>query len=695
MNSPSRPDSQMPAQTGSTANLRWLIAFSLIAATFGIDATGVKILPAPPELLPLTIWITELTDWFTVNFRVYFRAITWLLTGPLHAVRMVFDWLTWPSVIVLGAALGYAVKGPRLATFCVGALAYTVIFGYWPKTAVTLSMVAVAVPVSIMIGLFVGILAWRSPTARHVISPLTDLMQTVPTFAYLIPILVLFGIGPVVGMIASAIYAVPPIIHNVRLGLQRTHPEIVESAQMSGSTRGQLLWWVMIPAAMRTILVGVNQTVMAGLSMVVIASMVGGVDDIGIEVFQSMKQAKFGESFLSGLVIVVVAIILDRVSRGFAETSLDPSVRRPGPRFWTVIVATVLLLQALAVIIPQIAEYPQEWVLHLAPPFNRAMQWLTVGIFPVTSAIKTWIVFVVLLPLKIGFSDSVRPGFWGFEMGPRAVLAFAAVALLLVALAWRFGGKWLALWVAIGATLYFSGTTGVPWPAMAALVAGLAFAAGGARLAALVSAGLVFILVTGSWANVMISVQICLVGVALSFLIGTALGVTAALNDRFSALIAPVCDTLQTMPIFVFLIPAVMVFLVGEFTALIAIVTYAIVPSIRYAEHGVRNVPADIVEAARMIGTTRWQMLGQVQLPVAVPEIALDLNQTITMALAMVIVASLVGAQGLGTEVMIGLSRADTGRGLVAGLCVAIIAIIADRILQAWSASRKKALGLI
>jgi glycine betaine/proline transport system permease protein len=184
------------------------------------------------------------------------------------------------------------------------------------------------------------------------------------------------------------------------------------------------------------------------------------------------------------------------------------------------------------------------------------------------------------------------------------------------------------------------------------------------------------------------------VGVALSFLVGSALGVWASLNDRVSAAIAPICDTLQTMPIFVFLIPAVMVFLVGEFTALIAIVAYAIVPSIRYAEHGVRSVPPEIVEAARMIGATPRQLLWQVQLPVAVPEITLGLNQTIMMALAMVVVASLVGAQGLGSEVMVALSRADSGRGLVAGLCVALIAIVADRTLQAWAASRKEALGL-
>jgi glycine betaine/proline transport system permease protein len=122
---------------------------------------------------------------------------------------------------------------------------------------------------------------------------------------------------------------------------------------------------------------------------------------------------------------------------------------------------------------------------------------------------------------------------------------------------------------------------------------------------------------------------------------------------------------------------------------------YSVVPSIRYAEHGIRGVPPEMIEAARMVGATRRQMLWQVQLPVAAPEIVLGINQTIMMALAMVIVAALVGAQGLGSDVMVALSSADTGRGIVAGLCVALIAIIADRTLQAWARARKEALGLV
>jgi glycine betaine/proline transport system permease protein len=687
---------ELPARMSLREFSPWGFGIALVAVilVFAADAVGAIDLKPPGALVPLSSWILGATEWFTNNFRFVFRAITWALTGPLGLVRGLFDWLTWPTIVVIAAALGYAAKGPRLAIFCTLAILYVVVTGYWDKTAVTLSLVAVAVPLSVAVGLFGGILAYRSAAAHRVIAPLLDLMQTIPTFAYLIPILALFGIGPVVGMIASAIYAVPPMVHSVMLGLRRTHPEIIESAKMSGSTDRQLLWWVMIPCAMRTILIGINQTVMAGLSMVVIASMVGGVDDIGIEVFQSMKRAKFGESLLSGLVIALIAIVMDRVSRGFAEKSLDPFAARSGFRFWLGISAVVLAIQAVAPWVPAFAQYPESWTVHLGPALDKTLEWFTVMAFPVTSALKTWVVFVVMLPLKIGFAESVRPNFWGFAMSPQATAVFALVAAVLVALAWRFAGRATGLAMAIITTLYYSGTTGVPWPAMAALVVSLSYVAGGPRVALLAASSVLFILLTGSWTNAMISVELTMVGVLVSFTLGTAIGVGAALNARISAVVSPVCDTLQTMPIFVFLIPAVMVFLVGEFTALIAIVMYAIVPSIRYAEHGVRNVPHDILEAARMIGASRRQLLWQVQLPVAVPEIALGLNQTIMMALAMVIVASLVGAQGLGSDVMVALSRADPGRGLVAGLCVALIAIVADRTLQAWAASRKRALGL-
>lgn len=672
----------------------WGIALAAAVAVFLLHITAAAALKPPEAFLPLATWLSQLTDWFVSHFRWIFRAITWGLSKPFALVRWIFDSLAWPTVMLIVIALCYAARGRGLALLGAAFCAFIVIAGYWPKTAVTLSLVAVAVPLSVAIGLAGGILMWRSRVARNVITPLLDLMQTIPTFAYLIPILALFGLGPVVGVIASAIYAIPPMVHGVALGLERVPPTIVEAAKMSGSSRRQMLWWVMLPSALRTILVGINQTVMASLSMVIIASMVGGVDDLGIEVYQSMKQAKFGESLLAGLVIAFVAILIDRTTRGFAEGAPDHGRLRNHRAYWLGVLAAAVAMQLAAQVVPWLARFPEEWQIHLAPLLNAGLQSFTVFAFPFTSWLKTFVVFVIMLPLKIGFSGSVRPAFWGFEITPSVIAVYTAIALTLTALAWRSGGMRLAFAVMVGAALYYSGTTGLAWPAMAALVLWLTFSLAGWRIAALAAFSLLFILATGSWTNAMISLQLCLIGVSLSFVAGSLIGVWAALDDRVSAMVSPICDTLQTMPIFVFLIPAVMIFLVGEFTALIAISLYAIVPSIRYTELGIRNVPLETIEATRIVGATRWQVLTHVQIPMAIPEIALGLNQTIMMALAMVIVAALVGAQGLGTDVMIGLSRADTGRGLVAGLAIALIAIVADRTLQAWASDKKKALGL-
>lgn len=677
--------------------LSWVVTAGVVAALIAAAALGL-LTPAPSDpIVPLANWLSSAMDSFTRSFHGVFHAINWTLSWPLAWVSELLLWFPWPATLLIFAWLGYQASGWRLAAFCFLGLLYVVVTGYWDMAALTLALVCVAVPFSVIVGLFVGIFGARSVRVRRMLEPVLDLMQTVPTLAYLIPILVLFGIGPVVGVTASAIYAIPPMVRNVMLGLQRVPVEITESAVMAGSSRRQLLWWVQIPTTMPTILVGINQTVMAGLSMVVIAAMVGGQNDIGLEVFATMKYAKFGESLLAGLVIALLAMIMDRIGRGFADRRRDSQLRRDrraDRRLAYVFGAAILVALLLARLIPATGHYPTTWVIYPAAAMNRALDWLTQVAFPVTSALKTWVLFFLMLPLKIGLPQSVRPMFWGFTMTPLVSAVYVAVIsslclLLGVASGWR-----AALGMLVAGMFYYFGTTGIPWPAVVITVSVLAYQVGGWRVCALAAGGLLFIVATGMWSDAMVSVELCTVGVLLSFVLGAALGIWAALNDRVSVLLRPVCDTLQTMPIFVFLIPAIMVFLVGEFTALISIIMYAIVPSIRYTEHGIRTVPAHVVEAARAMGSTRYQLLWWVQLPLALPEAMLGLNQTIMMGLAMVIVAALVGAKGLGEKVMVALGVADTGMGVVSGLCIALIAIIADRIIQSWSESRKRTLGL-
>jgi glycine betaine/proline transport system permease protein len=207
---------------------------------------------------------------------------------------------------------------------------------------------------------------------------------------------------------------------------------------------------------------------------------------------------------------------------------------------------------------------------------------------------------------------------------------------------------------------------------------------GGWRTALFAFAGLAFILVTNLWAPLMRSTYLCGLAVLLCLLIGGALGMWAAHSDRLSAFLRPINDTLQTMPQFVFLIPCLMFFKVGEFTALIAVMLYAIVPPIRYVEFGIRNVRPDVVEAARQMGCTPRQLLWQVKLPLAMPVVMLGLNQTIMAALSMLAIAAMVGTQDLGQRVYIALGKADAGLGLTAGLAISLVAMISDRIIRAW-----------
>jgi len=688
-----------PIATGRRLGTHWthlvlFVAVALAALVTGLGGIG-GTAPADP-LLPLSGWLSIVLDWFSGSFRGLFRIMSALLAWPIEQFREGLHWLPWPTLLVIAAAIGYLAGGTRLALFCGATFAYIVIAGLWEPTAVTLALIAVAVPFSAALALALGIASYRWPVMWRVLQPVLDLMQTIPTLAYLLPILVLFGIGPMVAVVASLIYAIPPMVRAVVHGLHRVPQDIVESGQMSGSNRNQLLAWVLVPSAMPTILLGLNQTIMAGLSMVVIASMVGGVSDIGIEVFQTMKQAKFGRSIMAGLVIALLAMAMDRVTRGFAERSrhgfLACDISKTALIGFAGAIAASL---AAAMVFADLRNYSESWVVRPAPLLDAALEWFTINAYPVTSAIKTYMTYFVLLPLKSGLHSAMRPNIWGIEMSPAFTFVYiVAAAGGCLALAFAARQRVLAIGLGVLAIYYYLGTVGTPWTFTVVVVTLVGWFAGGWRVALVALGGMLFILFSGNWERAMISLELTAVGVALSVLLGSGIGIWAALNDRVSAIVRPICDTLQTMPIFVFLIPAVMVFLVGEFTALFAIMLYAIVPPIRYGELGIRSVPHDLIEAARMMGVKRRQMIWQVQLPLALPEIALGINQTVMMALAMVVIASLVGAPGLGQDVLIALSQGKSGHGLVAGLCIAALAIVFDRIIQAWSAGRKRALGL-
>ena len=359
---------------------------------------------------------------------------------------------------------------------------------------------------------------------------------------------------------------------------------------------------------------------------------------------------------------------------------------------------TVLVVMAggivLALLAPESRAWPREWIVYPAEPLNQGVDWLIANWGQAIDRFKNNVLFYLMLPLRIGLEQSVSPFTYGFELTLPIIIGYwGAIGAVAFAFLVRMNWKGAVTAVIFGAILYF-GVSGMPWPAFMAIIAALAYTAGGLRIMAFALASMGFILITGAWEPMTRSVYLCAAAVLLCFVLGGALGVWAAHNDRVSTILRPINDTLQTMPQFVILIPVLMLFQVGEFSALIAILLYAIVPPIRYVEHGLRNVRPDVVEAAKQIGCTPRQLLFGVKLPLALPVIMLGLNQTIMYGLAMLVIAALVGTQGLGQQVFLALGKADMGMGLVAGLSIALVAMVSDRIIQSWSRRKRAALGL-
>ncbi len=644
-------------------------------------------------------WVLPATEWVGAGLEAGLGAIkpgARVVSGGLGVIMDAVNWLfsttPWPLFICAVMALGWRLGGLPMALMALIGLGFVLLSGYWAEGMNTLALVAVSVPLALAAGLLIGLLAVEWPRMRGPIQGVLDVMQTVPTFAYLTPLLLLFGFGPVVGLIASAIYAAPPMARNVILGLERTDPEMREAARMTGASRSQQLWQVEIPAAAPQIMVGVNQCLMAALSMVIIAAVIGGFQDIGWEVLLTMRKAQFGQSLMAGLVIVAFAVLIDRMSGKLAETRPEGAVP-PDPR-----VAWALLgLGIVAGVIVQVMGYTPEGLGLLsgaADVVDGALGDFTAAYGAPLESFKNGAMFFVLLPLRIGLDEAILPFTWGFQWTQTMSFMWYIVALIL-ALALAVSGRMTAgLIVAIGMGIVETGLSQLPWPFVLVGVGGLAFVAGGARLAVICVVLLATVLVSGLWDRALLSLYLCSAAVLACAVVGGGLGLVAALFPFAWRLLRPICDMLQTIPLFVFLIPVLMFFQIGEFSAFLAICAYAVVPMIRYTRAGLIATPPDMVEAATATGATRWQMLRDVRAPYAAPTILLGLNQTILYAFSMLVIAALIGTTGLGQSIYLALGQADVGLGVSAGAAMAILAFVADRIVQGFAEERRQALGL-
>ena len=544
--------------------------------------------------------------------------------------------LTWLGLTVAVGAIAGLLAGWRMGIGAAAGFFLIGVLGLWPGALDTLALVLLSVAVALAIGIPVGILCARHPMLERALRPVLDAMQTIPAFSYLVAVVLLFSIGAATAMIATVIFALPPAIRLTSLGIRHVPEDTIEAGEAFGATKRQILRRIQLPLARPSIMLGVNQTIMMAFGIIVIAASVG-YPGLGLSVYKALQAQRIGDALAGGLAIVAMAIVLDRVTYGWSQrerkTRGAPTVRLFG---WVVSRKVAALLALGLVVVAVIVgrqmlrqqDFPDAWVVKIAGPVDDTAD-LIVRHF---GGFTTWVTDV-----------SVR-----FALDPLQKLLL-----------------------------------GLPWWMVCLGAAAAAYAAA-RRIPLAIASFLCIALIgfAGMWEAAMDTLSQVIVGVIVSVAIAIPLGIWAARSDRAQRAMRPVLDGMQTLPQFVYLVPVIALFHVGRVPGVIAALIYALPPCIRLTDLGIRQVPADRVEAAVAFGATDNQLLRKVQLPLAKPSIMLGVNQTIMMVLSVVIIAGLVGGGGLGYQVILGLSH-DPGAGLVAGLCILLLAIVIDRITQA------------
>ncbi len=554
--------------------------------------------------------------------------------------------LRWPGVLGLVAAIGWRVGGWRSALGGGVAMAGVGIVGYWEPMMITLSIMVTAVVIALAIGIPLGIWCGRSDRAQRWLRPLLDTAQVMPAFAYFGPLVLAFSIGIPPAVMATVIYAVPPAVRLTAHGIRGVPTVLNEAALAFGADARQHTFKVQLPVARRSILLGVNQVIMMAFGIVVLGSLLG-TGDTGLDVLKALQKNDVGAGFAPGMAITLAAIALDRITTGARQGSYRQR--------WTDNRAIPWLFAAGGLLVAyagRARRWPAWAVYHSAHNVNRFVKWVSDrpwGIPVVT--ITRWITDVLTADILIPFHEFL---------------------------------------------------TWMPWPVVVGAIAVVGMLSGGWRLALIVAGCMVAIAAMGTvpggtggrttiWDHALNTLSQVLVAIVISVLVAVPIGIAAGRSKAFYASIRPVLDVLQVMPQFVYLIPVLVLFQPGRTAGVVASVVYAIPPCIRLTALGMQEVPDAPREAARSFGATARQERNKVQVPLAMRSILLGVNQTILMVLATVVIAGLIGSGALGLLALGGFQKQQSqiGQGMAAGLSIVLLAIVLDRITQAWGSGRR------
>ena len=592
--------------------------------------------------------------WTIIN-RQTSPLFTWFLQPITTGLQWMFDvtlnileFLKWPGVVALTGAIGWRTGGIRAGIAGAAAMLGVGMISNWDHAMITLSIMLVAVFIALVLGIPLGIWTARSDKAERVIRILLDTAQVMPVFVYFSPVQVFFGIQVPPAIVVTVIYALPPAVRLTNLGLRNVPVVMNEVGESFGANPWQQLVKVQLPVARKAILLGLNQVIMMAFGVVVLASLLG-TGDLGQDVLNGLQKQKVGEAAAAGLGIVLLAIALDRITTGDRKhkfsrwSSLVPKVsRRVGQRIAIASVAVVVLLAHVF----DWTTFPSWLSVDVAAPINDAVKWVQDNFHDITQAISDFLVTYIIDPMY----------------------------------------KFL-LWL--------------PWFLVVVAVAFIGYLSKGWRLASGVALCMILTAALGTipggggreriWDIAMNTLSLVLVAILLSVLIALPLGILAGRSDAFERFLRPFLDIAQVLPAFVYLIPVVFLFGIGRSAGVVACVIYAVPPCIRLTTLGMREVPYTPREAAISFGATGTQEMRMVQLPLARKSILLGINQTLMMVLATVIIAALIGAGGLGLVAYEATTKPliKLGQGVAGGLAIVLLAIMLDRITQAWGTSKQ------
>ena len=649
-----RPDEE-PAGSPALATLRrhwratsllgvlvvWVLAWAVFKDQYTLVIGG-------SARTPVFDWLGDRSSWVEQAASNGSNPFINLAGAIADLVDTVFGWLQglftvahfprplpqigWLGTIAVAALVAYAAAGWRTLALVVPCFLAFGVLGYWNDAVDLLIVTFFAVVVSCLVGIAIGVLMAHSRRVSALVTPILDVMQTMPPFVYLLPMSILFGIGPAAAVMMTLIYAAPPVIRITAHGIRSVDGPVIEATDSLGQTGLQRLWNVELPMAKRTIIAGINQTMMAALSMATIAAYIDS-PGLGQPVLDGLKRGQLGTSFVAGIAIVIMAVMLDRsmTAAGFRAERAARAGERGGPfRRIGLAVATVGTLVALYLSHNYIwaNEFPAQP--DLGTPLRNAVdrfgEWLRTDLSHLTDGIQRGFTDYGLNPIQSLFADS-------------------------------------------------------PWFVTAAAILAIAAVVGGRRAAVATVLCLAMILGLGLWNHAMETLTACLVATVAVVVLAVVLGVLMGRSNRVDVGLRPILDMGQTLPPFVYLVPILILFGPNRFTAMLAGVVYAAPVAIKLVADGVRAVSPNTIEAAEMAGSSTWQMITKVQLPMARSSVLLATNQGLLYVLSMVVIGGMAGAGALGFDVVTGFRQSSAvGRGLAAGITIVLIGIMLDRI---------------